>query len=71
MTDSEMKLTIAPARNKRASKAKTATNIAVAAAREAWRMGSPPEMGPRVAPTSNEMAEVTVIAVWRELVNNQ
>ena len=40
-----------------------------ASAREARR--SPPAISPSEAPTSSEIAEVTVIAVWRELQNSQ
>jgi hypothetical protein len=44
---------------------------AVHTARVACRAGSPPDISPTVAPTSNEMADVTESAVWRELQNNQ
>jgi hypothetical protein len=34
-------------------------------------VGSPPASSPSEAPTSSEIAEVTVITVWRELQNSQ
>ena len=44
---------------------------AVPAASALKRVASPPVISPNEAPTSSEMAEVTVIAVWRELQNSQ
>lgn len=71
ITLSEMKLTIEPALAAQAMKAMSATSRAVPAANALKRVGSPPEISPSEAPTSSEMAEVTVIAVWRELQNSQ
>ena len=45
----------------------SATSNAVPAASAANRAGSSPAIEPRVDPTSSEMADVTVIDVWREL----
>src|SRR5262245_4881882 len=67
ITLSEMKLTIEPARASHAMKAVSATRRAVPAGRGRQRVVSPPEKSPREAPTRSEMAEVTVMAVWREL----
>ncbi len=44
---------------------------AVADASATNRVVSPPAMSPSDAPTSSEMAEVTVMVVWRELQNSQ
>ena len=49
----------------------SATSRAVAAASAPNRAVSPPAIPPSDAPTSREMAEVTVMAVWRELQNSQ
>jgi hypothetical protein len=40
-------------------------------ARTAWRDASPPVIAPRLDPTSREIAEVTVIAVYFELQKSQ
>ena len=71
ITVSEMKLTIAPARTSQATNAIAATSSAVPAASAPKRVGSPPAIVPSEAPTSTEIADVTVIVVWRELQNNQ
>ena len=71
ITLSEMKLTIEPAFTAHAMKAMKATSRAVAAARDWKREVSPPAISPSDAPTSSEIADVTVIAVWRELQNSQ
>src|SRR5215813_13353944 len=70
-TLSEMKLTITPALASHAMKARTPTISAVHEARAQNREASPPARSPSDAPTSTEMAEVTVIAVCRELQNSQ
>src|ERR1700747_848800 len=70
-TLSEIKLTIAPALTSQARKASTPTIKAVHDARAQNREGSPPARSPSDAPTSTEIADVTVIAVCRELQNNQ
>ena len=62
-----MKLMTAPARTSHAIKAITATTSAVAAASAPKRVVSPFAMSPRLAPMSIEIADVTVMAVWREL----
>src|ERR1700740_1684819 len=71
MTLSEMKLTIEPALTNQAMMAMSATSKAVPAASALNRVVSPPVISPRDAPTSSEMAEVTVMTVWRELQNSQ
>ena len=71
ITLSEMKLMIEPALTSQAMKAMTATSMAVADASATNRVVSPPAMSPSDAPTSSEMAEVTVMVVWRELQNSQ
>ena len=71
ITLSEMKLTIEPALTSQAMKAMSATSKAVPAASAPKRVVSPPAMSPSDAPTSSEMAEVTVMAVCRELQNSQ
>jgi hypothetical protein len=71
MTLSEMKLTIAPARTAHAISAMTATRTAVPAASPLKRVTSPPAISANEAPTSNEIAEVTVMAVCRELQKSQ
>jgi len=43
----------------------------VAADRAPKRVTSPPARSPSDEPSSREMADVTVIAVWRELQNTQ
>jgi hypothetical protein len=70
-TVSEKKLMIEPARAAQAANASAATIRPVHAARAAWRAGSPADISPSVAPTSSEIAEVTVTAVCRELQNSQ
>ena len=71
ITLSEMKLTIAPALTSQATNAMSATSKAVPAASAPNRVVSPPAISPSDAPTSREMAEVTVMAVCRELQNSQ
>src|SRR5205085_10590783 len=71
ITLSEMKFTIEPALTIQAIKAMSPTSNAVAAASAPNRVVSPPAISPNEAPTSSEMAEVTVMAVCRELQNNQ
>src|SRR5262249_35705136 len=70
-TVSDTKLTSEPARTSQAANASAATRRAVQDARASKRATSPPARDPRVVPISSEMAEVTVIAVWRELQNAQ
>src|SRR4051794_7728633 len=48
-----------------------ATSRAVVAASAACRTGSAPAISASEAPTSSEIADVTVTAVWRELQNTQ
>src|SRR3954466_8481878 len=67
MTVSEMNFTMAPARKTQARKAAAATSRAVHDARAANRLGSPFAIPPGLEPIRSEIAEVTVIAVWREL----
>ena len=71
ITLSEMKLTIEPALTSHATNAMSATSNAVPAASAPKRVGSPPAISPSDAPTSREMADVTVMAVCRELQNSQ
>src|SRR5262245_35210229 len=71
ITVSDTKLTMAPARTGQARMASAATSNAVAAASGAIRVGSPPARAPSVEPVSTEIADVTVIVVWRELQNSQ
>jgi hypothetical protein len=66
-----MKFTITPALASHAMKPSTPTIKAVHDARAQNREVSPPARSPRDAPTSTEIADVTVIAVCRELQNNQ
>ena len=66
-----MKFTITPALASHAMKASTPTINAVHEAKAQNREGSPPARSPSDAPTRTEIAEVTVIAVCRELHNNQ
>ena len=66
-----MKLTIEPALTSQALKAISATSKAVPAASGLNRVVSPPAISPSDAPTSRDMAEVTVMDVYRELQNNQ
>jgi hypothetical protein len=70
-TVSEMKFTRTPARSNHATKAITATRRAVHVANAQNRTGSPFAKGPRETPISSEIAEVTLMDVWRELQNNQ
>src|SRR3954464_2737640 len=67
MTVSEMNFTIAPARKIQATNAAAAASRAVHDARAANRLGSPFAIPPRLEPMRSEIADVTVIAVWREL----
>ena len=71
ITLSEMKLTIEPALASQAMKAMSATSKAVPAASALKRVVSPPAISPNDAPTSSEIADVTVIDVCRELQNSQ
>ena len=71
MTLSEMKLTIAPARTAHAISAMIATRTAVPAASALKRVTSPPAISANEAPTNSEMADVTVMAVCRELQKSQ
>ena len=71
ITLSEMKLTIEPALASQAMNAISATSKAVPAASALNRLVSPPAISPNDAPTSSEMAEVTVMAVCRELQKSQ
>ena len=71
MTLSEMKLTIEPALASQATNAMTATSNAVPAASAPKRVMSPPVISPNDAPTSSEITDVTVTAVWRELQKSQ
>ena len=71
ITLSEMKFTIEPAFASQATKAMRATSKAVPAASALNRLVSPPAIPPNEAPTSREMAEVTVMAVCRELQKSQ
>src|SRR6478609_9719994 len=66
ITLSEIKLTIEPARASQAMKAMTATSRAVHAA-SAPNLVVSFVISPNDAPTSSEMAEVTVTTVCREL----
>jgi hypothetical protein len=70
-TVSEMKFTTAPALTSQPMKAIVATISAVHEARAAKRDISPAAIPARDDPISREIAEVTVIAVCRELQNNQ
>ena len=63
ITLSEIKLTIEPALTSHAMKAMSATSKAVPAASALNRVVSPPAISPSEAPTSKDMAEVTVMAV--------
>ena len=63
ITLSEMKFTIEPALANQATKAMSATSKAVPAASALNRLVSPPAISPNDAPTSREMAEVTVMTV--------
>ena len=71
ITLSEMKLTIEPALTSQAMNAMSATSTAVPAASALNRVVSPPAIPPNEAPMSSEMADVTVMAVCRELQNSQ
>ena len=66
-----MKLTIAPAFTSQATKAIAATVNAVHAASAPKRLASPPAMAPSDEPIKSEIADVTVMAVCRELQNSQ
>src|SRR5262249_27705018 len=70
-TLSEMKFTITPALAIHAMKARAPTINAVHDPRAQNRDASPPARSPSDAPTSTEIADVTVMAVCRELQNNQ
>ena len=71
-TLSEMKFTITPALASHAMKPDPPTSSAVHAARAPEAAtGRHRRVSPSDAPTSSEMADVTVIAVCRELQNNQ
>jgi hypothetical protein len=70
-TLSETKFTITPALATHAMKPRPPTINAVHEARAQNRETSPPARSPSDAPTRTEIAEVTVIAVCRELQNNQ
>src|SRR6201981_1361392 len=70
-TLSEMKFTITPAFTSQAMKAITPTINAVHDANAQKREASPPPRSPNDAPTNTEIADVTVIAVCRELQNSQ
>jgi hypothetical protein len=70
-TLSEIKFTITPALASHAIRAIAPTINAVHDARAQNREASPPARSPSDAPTSTEIAEVTVMAVCRELQNNQ
>src|SRR5678816_10631 len=71
MTLSEMKFTIAPAFTSHAMKAMSATSNAVPAASAPNRAVSPLAISPSDAPIKSEIADVTEIAVCRELQNSQ
>ena len=71
MTGSDTNVTIAPARQSHAISAMAATSSAVHAASARKRTGSPPASSPSDEPIKREIAEVTVIAVWRELQKSQ
>src|SRR5438270_12827397 len=71
ITLSEMKLTIEPALTSQAVKAMHATSTAVPAASALIRLVSPPALPPNDAPTSSEIAAVTVIVVCRGLQNSE
>ena len=66
-----MKLTMAPARTSQAMNAIAATSNAVQAANALKRDGSPAAIVPSDEPMSKEIADVTVMAVWRELQKSQ
>ena len=61
----------APARTIHARRPIAATMSAMHAASAPKRAGSPPANAPSEEPSSSEIAEVTVIAVCRELLNIQ
>src|ERR1700739_2729496 len=71
ITLSEMKLMTEPAFTRKAMTAISATSKAVPAARALKRGVSPPAISPSEAPTSKDMADVTVTTVCRELQNSQ
>jgi hypothetical protein len=66
-----MNFTITPAFKSHAVNASAATSSAVPAANAPKREGSPPASAPRDEPMSKEIADVTVMAVCRELQNSQ
>src|SRR6266404_8224640 len=70
-TLSEMKLTTEPALTSQAMKAMSATSMAVTDANALNRELSPLAIPARDEPINSEMAEVTEIAVCRELQNSQ
>src|SRR5688572_10198913 len=70
-TVSDTKLTTDPPSSSQTRNARPATRRAVQAARAATRAGSPPPSSPREEPTRSEIADVTVIAVWREEQKSQ
>src|ERR1043166_3948953 len=71
ITLSEMKFTMTPAFTSQAMNAIEATSNAVPAASAPKRVVSPAAISPSDAPVSNEIADVTVTTVYRELQNNQ
>src|SRR4051812_7298455 len=66
-----MKFTTAPAFASQATKAINATINAVPEANAPKRAVSPPAIAPSDAPSNNEIADVTVTTVCRELQNSQ
>ena len=66
-TVSETKLITTPAFTSQVMNASAAAINAVQAANAAKRLVSPPASSPRDEPTRSEMADVTVMAVCREL----
>src|SRR4051812_10128323 len=70
-TVSETKLMTTPAFTSHVTNASAAAINAVQAASAAKRVVSPPARSPSDAPTRSEIADVTLIAVCRELQNTQ
>ena len=70
-TVSEKKLTMAPARDRPGHEGDQRDQQRRARRERGVAGGSPPAISPSDAPTSSEIAEVTVTAVWRELQNSQ
>ena len=70
-TVSDTKFTTAPPFTSQARTANTATSSAAPIASAAKRAASPPASSPIEVPTSSEIADVAVMAVWRELQNAQ